>query len=209
MKNDNVHDFFHGVSRITIILPIIIIAVAIILKPNKFEQSQVKSNQYVVSPTVTPLATPAVSPSGIPINLKGPFICSVIAESEYSGVVYIKNKNVLGDMLVAKENTKLSVVLKDDCIYKWQQGAKTGVKMCGLSPYLSILDTMSNLNLLDAGILMTMITKYGDDSGAANLTQKAPVVTCKKDAVEDTIFVIPKSVQFQLRTIATPSASIK
>lgn len=202
MKNDNVHDFFHNVSRLTIILPIIIIAVGIILKPRPKILPQVTTNVYKISPTEQ-LVNTAAKKKNISINLTGPFICSLVSQSSYTGKIYIKNKNIRADLFPTGKNATISSVLNGDCIYKWENGVSTGTKLCNISQYVGILDTMSNFGALDAQTLMTLVTQFGNANGATNLPKDIPEATCKKDPVEDGVFTIPKTIRFQSKNASS------
>ncbi len=207
MKNDNVHDFFHNVSRLTIILPIIIIGLAIILKPRAPEIPRTKNVLYAVTPTITPVVTLVKSQTRTPINLQGPLTCAFNSQVNYQGMIYIKNKHVRADVVTSSSSSAtISAVLSGDCLYKWEQKSVTGVKMCGLSQYVAILDTMANFGALDAQTLMSLVTQFGNANGATNMPKNVPETVCKKDTVSDGVFDIPKTIRFQVRT-ATPSAT--
>lgn len=207
MKQEKVHDFFHNVSRITIILPIIIIALGVILKSSAPNTLQVQNAQIAAQPTVAP--TMYISPTSIPINLTGPLVCTFDSQSDYPGTLFIKNKNVFARLLPKGEEATISVLLKDDCVYKWENKATTGAKICSVSQYITMINMLSSFNLLDAESLMNIITQFGQANGAKNMPEKAPAATCLKEMMADSIFDLPKNIQFQLKTTPVPSPKIK
>lgn len=209
MKHENVHGFFHNVSRLTIILPIIIIALGIILKPTNEQSPQVQSGAYRAPPLISPTEPIDQTPPGVPINLTGPLVCMFDPQSGYTGTMYIKNKNIYATVLPQDEVATASVLLKDDCVYKWQTGSTTGVKICSISQYVNIISMLSNFKMLDANTIMTVITQFGQANGAQNIPKNVPPPTCQTEAIADSIFTLPKSVRFQLKSTPVPSPTIR
>ena len=207
MKQEKVHDFFHNVSRITIILPIIIITLGIVLKSSTQNTTKIQSAQVALQPTITP--TTYITPTAIPINLTGPLVCTFDSESDYPGTLFIKNKQAFAKILPKNEEATISVLLKDDCVYKWEIGAKTGVKICSVSQYVTMINMLSSFNLLDANSLMNIITQFGDANGAKNIPQDVTPPTCLKEMMADSMFDLPKGVQFKLKSTPTPSTKAK
>ncbi len=208
MKKDNVHDFFHNISRLTIILPILIIAVAIISKPSKPPGASVQSGKYTLTPSPTVDSQPEKPASDSNINLQGPSVCTLDSDTDYSGFIYIKNKNIKTEFQSLKEGVKTTVILKGDCMYKWENEEKTGVKICELSQYVGILETMTKFNLLDAETLLNLMTQFGAANGIENIPEKIPPVSCKKEVINDSLFVIPGGVRFETKTLVKPSPSL-
>ena len=203
MKQEKVHDFFHYGSRLTMVLPIIIIILAIVFKPEKTQTlSQVASNT-VVPTTISPRPTifkgkPTPTTPKTPVDIKGPTVCTFTNESPYKGMLYIKNKMIYGDVQEKESKKFISVVLKEDCVYKWEKGTLTGTKICGFTKYMDMLEKMSSIGILTAENLMQIIAEYSNKSYAAYTTS---VDSCKKETISDTVFRIPSNIQFQQKSI--------
>ena len=207
----------HGLSKFVIILPLAIIAVALFFKAeqmvsvlgNKVAHPPVAIiSQPVAQPTTEPTVPTSPTPTPIKFNLDGPFSCDY-SEGKDSIKAYVKNKKIA--VQTVKEH-KENVVLNGDCVYKWEPNQFKGEKQCGISQLFSVFDMLASFNGggLDAKTIISMI--HSSDQNTSDFSddfiQKA-AASCKKQAVSDSVFVVPSSIQFKevQNTDATASGS--
>lgn len=207
MDHSKVHSFFSHVSRITIILPLVILAVGIVLKAD--QQKMLSKTQQLQQATLAPILTPTPSPQAkkksTPVNLTGPLTCLVTTKNagEAQGTVHIKNRSVYVQFVKTNPQADESFYLvKGECLYRWKKGIPTGEKTCGLQQYLTIMDTLSGLNLLDAE---TMINMFVEQGGDRTLAEKFEAPVCQKAEIQDSTFTIPAGVRFTEKVVLSPT----
>jgi hypothetical protein len=204
MDHEEMHNFFHHISRFTIILPIIIIALGIILKqdqPKNLSYSTYKPPTFTPTPLIT--ATPTTTkPHGTPVDLEGPTVCTVTDEGAYTGTLYIKNKVIYGD-IHEQTDRNISVLLQGDCVYKWDTTKKSGDKVCGITKYMSVLEALSKVNVLTAENVMNILAQYNNSS----IDTKNVKAVCKKESFSNTLLQLPPNIIFQLKSIPKISST--
>lgn len=186
MEHDPLYEFFHGFSRIFIVIPIVILVAGLIIR---FNQNKPQGLSYKTNQIVSP--TKKINTSVINLNLKGPFICNFSSkEATISG--YIKNSKVYAQIKKQKETT--NIILNDDCIYVWMEKSFDGQKFCGLKQYISMIGNNSALlsNLLSN---QSMFPKKTIDI-------QSVVNSCRKEEIQDErVFELPKNVLFKNKEI--------
>ena len=201
MKEGIVEKIFFYLARLTIIVPIIVVIVAILIRVSKKNPTDFKpSPKVMISPSVKITTDSAkerakeASPAAL-FSLKGPLVCNFI-DNGATISAYIKNKNILAQ--VSQKDTVKNYLLKDDCFYQWEKGRYNGEKFCGLSPYLSIFEQLSSFGILDFESLLKFIPQeeLKDKLKSNNQINKA-VKQCQKKEVEEVIFNIPANVLFK------------
>ncbi|MBI4008698.1 hypothetical protein HY357_00525 [Candidatus Roizmanbacteria bacterium] len=192
-QNQNqLENFFHFSSKLLIILPIVIIFFALIFKfVLKVEDKRIE--KILPTPSIN-IQTPDFmnffknnsSPSA-KLNLVGPFVCLLNTPTS-SMSAYIKNKKFFAKI---RENEKTNNSLFiDDCLYTWEGGSYSGERICGLSQYLGVAESLLTMNLLDLGQIL----------GGKGTELKNLMNTCKEEKIEnDSIFTAPKNVLFKNR----------
>ncbi len=211
MKHENVHNFFHSVSRVIIVLPIIIIILALIFKPEapkSASQVPVAQNNIITSPTISlkiPM-TPVPTVHKTVIDINGPVVCTFNQPSGYSGTLYIKNKMIYADAKDTQLKKTISAIFKEDCAYKWEKGTLIGSKLCGLNKYMSVLEMLSNVGVLNVESIIEIVADYTGQPYDSNMAQTT-VIDCKKNSISDTTFVVPTTIQFQLKSSVSPGVS--
>lgn len=196
MKTNNTDDLLFYFSKLTIIIPLIIIIIALLIKFNQSRTSVLSDLQ--LRPTITLLPTKQLVSNSI--NLQGPFICQY-KDKDIQANVSIKNKNIYAKIL---RNSKYeNILINNDCYYRWEENKYTGEKICGISTIMSIVDTLINNNLLD-------INNLNENSMLKNLTNltasdgaqiNAIIKSCIKKPVDNNIFNIPQKILFKNSTI--------
>lgn len=178
-------DFFHFISRLVIVIPIVIIIGALILKFNQKKENY--SQKIIFTPTVAPTKTPIISSTpAIKFDLIGPLVCQ-INEKETSISAYVKDKKILLTKnekgLPADKQEKVDYFLvKEDCLYWWEEGKYSGEKICGISSYLSYFEQLSQFGFM----------------GMGNLDLGHLIGNCRKEEIKDLkIFEVPKNILFK------------
>ncbi len=186
MKDDPLYEFFHGFSRIFIVIPIVILIVGLFIR---FNQNSQKNQSYIASKKTLPSAAPALTNkttklTNAEINLKGPFVCQFSSkEATVSG--YIKDNKAYGK--IEKQSETTNVLLNDDCLYIWERVSYAGEKICGLKPYISMIGSLPLATVLGKSSIIPIKT----DMISSILN------SCKKEEVRDEkIFEVPKGVKF-------------
>jgi hypothetical protein len=185
----------HGASKVVIIIPLVILFLAVVLQLQQRVPFLNSKSKISPTPVLKPLSpTPPPVTSKVKIDLNGPYMCSY-ADKQQSAQVYIKNKNILIQMMQAHGE---NILINGDCYYKWEPNQFTGDKMCGVSTYLGLYETMSALGGVDIGSVLS-IAHLSDDKGAALSSDfiENVVNSCKKQEVSDTVFAIPRTVSFK------------
>ncbi len=202
-------NIFHFLSKIVIVIPIVVVVLAFFMKMNgKLEQqTNVRRNPALyASPFVTQkpaqLAAPKNSSSSAQFNLKGPLVCNYI-DKEASLSASIKNKNIY----VKMSDSKLTqhILVKGDCLYKWEIGKKTGEKVCKIGKFLDMFDSLSSLGLVDLDAMFGELSKAKPSTTITPPSMKKMTESCKKIEVKDEIFTLPTTITFK----DTPLETIK
>lgn len=198
MDQDQLHNVVHKISKFNIILPIVIIMLGILLKPEApknitYTKTVALSPIPSLAPTnIIPTVSHPTKVPGTPINLQGPQVCNFHDDQNFSGSIFIKNKQVYGELLEKKTNIKSKLLLQGDCVYKWSTEIVSANKMCGLSKYISVFDSMASVNLLTAEDLINTLAEYGRNTKLQNL-----VTQCTKEQISDAKYKLPANIKFQ------------
>ena len=208
MHHEKVHTTFWYMGRASIIIPIVVIALALIFKIDQYKKE--KQNPPLPRPVPTAqksntLSTNPIIPSKTnPIDLSVPQKCVFTNASNDSGVVYTDTNNIYGEFSKTATGLTTKVLIKGDCVYKWDSSATVGEQICGVEQYLSILKSLASTGLLDASTLISIVNSTGGGSEEKIETTKFET-TCTPQPVPETIFVIDPSVTFTKRTAGQPS----
>jgi hypothetical protein len=192
MHQSAVDNLFYYLSRVVIFIPLLVIAAALILKYN---QPLVKGAKNQIENSVpSPSPTPTVDQFFIAknsLNIKDNLFCQIP-----NFQAYVKNKNVF--LKYSEKDSERYFLLKGDCFYLWHKEKFNGEKVCGLSPYLSLLDFVSIDSLLENSSLFSLLPAVGikiDASQAAQLKDLSQA--CKRQTPEDKWFQLPSNVLFK------------
>jgi hypothetical protein len=176
MDKGQFEDFLHFASKLTIVIPIIVIVVALIIKFNQSKTASVKEpSSKVLSSTKQNLTNIITG-----LNFNGPSACSY-SSSVASVTAKIKNKRVSGEInMNGKTN---NVIYTGDCIYVWEKNQFSGQKICGINTNL-ITNFLPQIQAMAGSIVnQTNITGF--------------INSCKKQEVGEEVFKIPNNVLFK------------
>lgn len=194
-SDDDVFETFSVLSKVVILVPVIVVIIALVYKFNKQDQrSPLRSSSFEgqAKPTIYNQTT-----SGkINIDLKGPLICNgKIDDLIVNAFIKDKKIKVILDQKTKKEN----MIINGDCYYYWQEGQYTGEKICGLSSFMSLAETMINLGGPNLNLITSQLTKLGLDQKIATNEAKITelVKSCKKGNIDTKIFEVPGNILFK------------
>lgn len=192
MEKDNLLDIFSALSKIIIIIPIVVVLVALIFKFNKKNSPQLI--KFSLPPTITPKIVQ--KPPQLKIDLKGPLTC-IGNINDASISAFIKDKKI--KVIVDKNKEKENILISGDCFYNWDEGEFSGKRICGLSSVISLAETMTNFGGLGADLLFSQLNNLGISNQIATDQAKIAklVNTCKKDVIDEKVFVVPTNILFK------------
>lgn len=132
-------DFFYYVSKLVIVIPIFLIISGIFLK---FSQLNKKTSIKIIPTPKNIFISPTPIRRELNLDLKGPFVCE-FSNNQSTISAFIKDKKIFVRKINYSEVDNF--LLNNDCVYFWKEGKFTGEKYCGVSSYLSILETFPSL----------------------------------------------------------------
>lgn len=202
----------HSIAKATIIVPLIIILIASVLRFSRATYN-LNTKSPIVPTSVINTPSPYISSgftidvtdgiqslflpdfSGKSIDLKGPYVCSVVdIEKEIN--VFIKDRQIYIKYKTS-DNTNF-ILVKEDCIHKWVNMEKQGRKVCGIDQYLSMFDSLSSLPLFSTEVLFTLISKLESSSNQRINSEgvKKLVNSCENQDIDDAMFTFPTNITF-------------
>lgn len=200
---------FHKLSKAVIIIPIVVLLVAMAIKTRDkvtgYQQADSKSAQLTPAPVQ---ARPSSMPdkSAVKLDLKGPLVCNYSADGKNTNI-YIKDRKIYVKIL--KEEMTEEVVVREDCMYRWQTGQSTGDKTCGIGTYLTLFDTLSSFGMLDIDSLMGSLSQFtGENPSAAGMSPPAAADIAKACLVNDipeVAFTVPTNIRFTETPLVQPT----
>jgi hypothetical protein len=98
------------------------------------------------------------------------------------------------------KNIVSKIVYVDDCIYDWQEGSKSGSKICDIASVLSMLNSLSIFGGegINTDVVFSMISdQTGIKLGTGAASLKDLEKNCQKSKVDEDLFNIPKEIQFE------------
>ncbi len=185
--NDKVLFYF---SRIAIIVPLVVVVLALVFKLLQANYSTTNQNTFAAAST-------AISPPDYlsllkKIDLNSNYICHSNTNNATQSAYLQDKKFFLEDEQLNKTKYYL---YNDGCLYVWQKSQLSGDKICGLAPYVGMLQNISLLNFINPQDLLSLL---GVDLSAKQEEISVLVNSCKKKDVKDiSLFVIPKNVIFK------------
>lgn len=196
-NNHSLDDFFHIASRILFIVPIVVILVALLTKFS-FAPSETKQEQIV---TVSPVQPTEVREGSLytKINLQGPFRCQLISP-DASASAFVKEKKMY--ITVDRKETDQYVLLNGDCVYMWGKTGFSGEKVCGVSSYISLAESLFSLNIISPESLFEQFSSLLPTGEMPDIDMASILNSCKKEEIEDdSLFTIPKNILFKNREV--------
>ena len=196
-NNHPLDDFFHIVSRILFIVPVVVILIALLTKFS-FAPSEIKQGPKIsLSPTM-PLEIKTSSPSA-KLNLQGPFQCQLVSPDS-SASAFIKERKVY--ITVNRKETDQHVLLNGDCVYMWGKTGFNGEKVCGVSSYISLAESLFSLNIISPESLFEQFSSLLPAGEMSNIDMAGILNSCKKEEIKDnTLFAVPKNILFKNKEV--------
>jgi hypothetical protein len=184
MRNQVFDDFFYFFSKIIIFFPLVLIVIGLILKFNqKQEYSSFNQN---LSPTKI-FFSPTPKISKVTIDLKGPWQC-LFQNRQATVATYIKDRKIKVEIKNNRE--KSYFLIENDCLYQWSEGKFAGDKSCGLGPYLDLTESILKNNQMFFDLFFKQFKEFSQENFSLE-------DICKKENVEESIFLIPTTVLFK------------
>ncbi|MBP9690581.1 hypothetical protein KBD81_00715 [Candidatus Woesebacteria bacterium] len=170
-------------------------------------QSNVPDAQNPLSGGLGDLFAP--NSSGVKFDLDGPLVCDY-KDAETTVTVRVLSKNILVKyaQLQTESGKAFNVLVKDGVLYMWDQGSYEGKKVSGIGQYLSLFDSFSAFTTPD--MILSMIPQ-ADGKKLSPQQVSGLKDSCSPEKVDETIFVIPKAVQFvetDLKKVQVPDDTI-
>lgn len=211
MHHEKVHTLFWYMGRISIAIPLIIIALAFVFKVDQMKRAREEARKPAVRAIAPKNTVPSMPPVAVPkgsiVDVSKSQKCVATSSSGDSAEVYIANSNIYGEFTQGVPEVTTKVLVKGDCVYKWQKSAPTGEQICGVSGYMSILKTLSSTGLLDVNMFMDLVGRFGvAKPKASEIAKMEPV--CAEQPIPDTIFAVEKGVTFVKKNIISPTQAM-
>lgn len=207
MKQNGFEKIVFYISRTVIIIPVVVIFFGLFIFA-KEKNAQLKVLNAQQKPTTQKVATNApktissqatASSERIVFSLQGPLVCQY-QSNEASMSALIKNKKVIATNKVGKKAS--NYLLVDECLYIWEEGNNTGRKICELSQYIKMFETLSSFGILNAESLFDIFSQLGLKPEKLSNLPKENIgaefsKSCKKREVNDEVFKVPLKVSFK------------
>ncbi len=173
-------------SRITFIVPIVVIVVGLFLY--EFQKPIPPALYQQRSLTTAPSSSTTIGPKQKLLNVNGSYLCEV-SSTESSISAYFKQKKLFIENKNKKTNTISYTLYNGGCLYLWNKDVYTGEKVCGLAQYESFLSMFGGINSL------------GPLLGNTSDIQKVMDSCQQSSKVSDTFFIVPRDILFKNTTI--------
>lgn len=185
-----------NISRLTIIIPLFVLAAGVFIRvsQNRTVSTNARGNtrptEVIISPAAS-IQSMTVTPTNEPINLEGPLECT-FSTGDKTGIVYIKSKKIFADIVSSTKLEHQKLLINGDNAYMWE-GTK-GQRMNGVGQYLGLFNMLGGSHLFDIDMLLSMLP--GDSGLPSSSTLNSLTKSCVKKDINDSLFIVPTSVQF-------------
>lgn len=204
VQNKKLDDFFHTASKLTIVVPIAVILLAIFLKFGRGAPQEKSFLKYSLTPTPTKaknlfesINRLKQSTSSAKFNLTGPLSCSISADTATMSA-YVKDKKIR--LSIEEKNNFQNYLLREDCVYIWKSGSYSGEKICGLSQQIGLIESLLSSNLIDPTVIFENLNQVMavSPTGISSLGLESVLNSCSSRAIQNlTVFDIPKNILFK------------
>lgn len=219
---------FHHFSRYVIFVPLIVVVGAVLLQLYQQyvvePRERIRELQsQLQTPTPVPTADPmqgseldlleslfqngsmmqglsqeagdATSSAGV-IDLEGPLTCSYIEDDGTQLEAYVQNNKAYAQLHNPGDIDNLLFV--DDCIYKWKEGQTQGDQLCGVSSYLSLMQTFSMFDSSGGGQqdVFALLPQLGLNIASDEASLQELRESCVESPVDESVFTQPIGVIF-------------
>ncbi len=207
MQHDKIHSVFWHIGRITIIVPLVIVGLALVFKIDQVKKDKEFKERQTARPTVTVIPSkipmPSLNQKRRGIDLTKSQVCTALGSGGAAATVYIVKNNIAAEFLTSNQASTVKVVVKDDCIYSWGE-TLSGSQICGVSNYMGILSTLSAAGMLDPATFMEMLNKFGGVQENLSAFKNIEPV-CREQTVVDSVFTVDKRVKFVKKDLVKPT----
>jgi len=170
-NTNSLDNFFSFVSKAVLIIPIFILVISLFFK---FSSPKNSITDNLLIPTIVPTIK-----AEFKFNLKGPIVCDSL---------FIKDKKIL------LKNKLTNYLLNGDCLFTWETGKLNGVKKCGLSNYVGLVETYLGFMSIDDLINNDLIKEKIKNK---DIDLVKIIKSCKRTNIKDqNIFQIPQNILF-------------
>lgn len=196
MEKDDVFEIFSILSKAVIIVPIMVVFIGLIYRFNQSQNSPLPLRIEGLTGQAKPKIKNQATQTKINIDLKGPLVCDGKIDNLIINA-FIKDKKIKA--VLNQNNIKSNVLFNGDCYYRWQEGEYVGERVCGLSPFMSVAETMMNFGGLNLNSITSQLAKLGLDQKIATNQAKITelVQSCKKKDIDTKTFVVPNNILFK------------
>lgn len=191
----------HKVSRMVVTVGCFMLVAVLFIAYFKYKKPVPVAPQVVnVSPT--PLFTPVPTLARIAFTLEGPLTCNYSSPEASVSASILKKQLYVS---FSEATASAQAVVSGDCAYIWRNQQLIGEKMCGMEKLMQTAELMSSMGLLNLETVLTALPIATESSLLSNPTFINNVVsTCKKEASDEAVFVVPQNIQFTEKEAPTP-----
>ncbi|NTU73429.1 hypothetical protein HGB07_04645 [Candidatus Roizmanbacteria bacterium] len=191
MRDQAFHSLMYKVSRLLIFLPVVFIGVALVAK-SSWTTSKTVTVALTPTPIITFTPTPTV-PEAISIDLKGPVQCQY-TETDATMSASLKDSQVLFN--IQGYGKDASLLLKGDCVYKWEAQTTEGIKTCGVGKYVTMFGPILKSGTMTDKVFSTASSYMGIEEKKLRTLMKS----CQSATISSNMFAIPTKVSFKATT---------
>lgn len=200
MKNEQFDYFFNSASKIVVVIPIVVLAIALVFHLDKTKS---KMQKAALSQTQAPSRAPT-KPKDEPfymIDINKNYACR-----DKTRNAYIFKKQFFMESFSKKKTT--NYLFDEDCLYVFDKGKYAGEKTCGLGQYVKLAETLTSFGIAKPeGLMSTAIDIINKTGVSANKKTneedalksiKTFIKTCReKKNIDAKFFTVPKNVLFK------------
>lgn len=196
----------HPLIKFTIAVPITILILALFIQTSRTDrgasnmQSMTIPNndarEYGAQVGAESLTDSFLSGEGDGFDLNKPQVCSYTGD-DITVEAQIKDKHIFAK--VNQNNKMSSILITEDCLYKWADKEASGIKMCNIGQYISMFELFSSFG--SAGSLISSIPGLDSSLPVSPDVLSGISDSCKSSIVDEKLFEVPNSISFQDKNI--------
>ncbi len=192
IDHDDVFEVFSILSKIIIFIPIAVIIVALVYKFNQNQNPKLKTQSQ--SSNLKSNHTQNNTQPKLTLDLTGPWVCSGKIDNLLVDI-FIKDKKIKA--VLDQKNKKENMVFNDGCYFHWFNDQYVGEKLCGLSSFVPVVETMISFGDLD--LVIKQLAKLGlEEKIATNSAEATKLMqSCRKKNIDAEIFYVPANILFK------------
>ena len=204
----------HPLVKFTIAIPIIVFILAVFIQTSRKDRL-VSNTQSLIIPNQKPLQTDLskgpeslvdsfVGDGKSSIDLEGPSVCTY-SDTNIQAEAQIKNKQIFAQV---KQNGKQNnYLMKDDCLYYWLDNQTSGLKVCELGQYVSMIGMFSSF--VSPDMILSMVSGLNPSMPVPQDAVLKVFSSCKKMEVDQALFEVPSSILFKKSSLTELQSQVK